>query len=101
MTRRIEIQAWGRGRGIDALDGYAMRHEYESPNEAVARSIARRTGLQWCGGPRSDGCVLDRGEAQAYHFSGTLGEPCPGGGWTPRVDVWFAIGAEHYREAAS
>lgn len=70
-------------------NGYAVQQPYESASEAVARSIARRTGLVWCGGPRSDG-IADGGAGDA-HFVGTLGSPAHGGGWTPRMEVWFSI----------
>ena len=87
----IRVRTWGRlGIGTIAVrvaDGEAVA-------DAVARSITRRTGLAWCGGPRSDGTALDdSGRPASYHWCGTLGRPCAGGGWTPEGAVWFAIPA--------
>ncbi len=75
----------------DALSGYAIRRDHETNADAVERSIARRTGLEWCGGPRSDGLAVHGDVVTAAHYAGTLGRPCFGGGWSPVADVWFSV----------
>ncbi len=87
--RKVSFQSWGSaapGNGYILLD----IEGHESVSDVIARSIERRTGLQWCGGPRSDGRAVSAGETESYHFTGTLGRPCPGGGWTPEGECWFS-----------
>lgn len=102
MTKtRIEISTWGRIPEYmrAALEGYALRDDgFESSYEAVARSICRRTGLVWCGGPRSEGSACGGGRVTSHHYAGTLGSRCYGGGWTPEAEVWFSIEAEEEEE---
>ena len=86
---RIDFQSWGRAAPGDGYVLYdADRHL--SIAEAIASSIERRTGLVWCGGPRSDGQSFGS-EPVALHFTGTLGRPCPGGGYTPQGDCWYSF----------
>mgnify|MGYP005817141579 CR=1 FL=1 len=99
MSRRIEIDAWGKGYwgSGQVADGYALQRQdsdgcwLESRSDAVARSIARRTGLVWCCGPRSDGTSLWEGQPDAHHYVGTLGRRCSGGGFTPMTEVYFSV----------
>ncbi len=99
---KIEFSVWGRmPEHVRESMGFkenirlaAMQRPGESRLEAVARSIERRTGLVWCGGPRSDGSAVERGRVTAHHYAGTLGSPCDGGGWTPRAELWFSIPAK-------
>ena len=88
---RVYFNAWGAKIGELRLAEYAMRRPGESPSEAVARSIARTTGLAWCGRVRSEGYGLTRGVVDSAHYAGTVGEPCSGGGWTPVAEIWFSI----------
>lgn len=90
QLNRVDIEAWGpRDHWVfqqKLLDGYAIVKVGETKKEAVMRSIERRTGLVWCSRVRSDGSYGDE-----YHYVGTLGRACSGGGFTPSVQVWFSI----------
>ena len=81
-------------RGVDTslLDGYAICTDGDELG-AVSRSIERRLGLQWCGGPRHDGFSVECGVKTQAIYVGTLGTPCKrsGGGWNPEGEIWFAI----------
>lgn len=94
---RVDIEAWGpRDHWVfqeKLLDGYAIVKGDETKKEAVMRSIERRTGLVWCSRVRSDG-----GYGDEYHYVGTLGRACSGGGFTPSVQVWFSITTDPEKE---
>ena len=87
--RRVYFSVWGRR--VDELRhiaAYAVADEYTSDEDAVAWSIARTTGLSWCGGPRYDGMALPE---RSPHYQGTLGEVLSTGGYCPVAEVWFSI----------
>jgi hypothetical protein len=86
-AKRINFSTWGHKNGL-RLAGYAIDTDGLGRAEAVAQSIARTTGLRWCGGLRSEGTSIPDG---ADHYAGTLGRPCRDGGYTPVTEIWFAI----------
>ena len=60
--------------------------EHEGDQSAVARSIARRARLDWCGGPRYNGCT-----ATSHHYVGTLGRHVKSGDYSPVAEVTFYV----------
>jgi len=86
--RRVYFSVWGRKTNDLPIAQYAVADKFTADSEAVAASIARTTGLSWCGGPHPDGISLPSGER---HYHGTLGESLHTGGWCPRAEVWFSI----------
>lgn len=91
--RTITIKSWGR----HGLGPFRVRVdddlEYCSAEEAVARSVARRTGLCVVT-MRQDGTALERGRPESRHYQITLGKPLPrrlGGGWSVEGELWVAI----------
>ena len=76
---RVYFQTWGHK--TPSLDGYAVQQPYESESDAVARSIERRTGYYFGGGPRFEG------RNGSYIYSGTL---CYGQG-VVAYQIWFSI----------
>jgi hypothetical protein len=61
--------------------------EYETGLDAVRRAIARRTGLAVCS-TSPQGVSLPERER---HYQITLGQPCPGGGYSVEGEMWIAI----------
>jgi len=92
--QRINFSRWGRKLSGLAFATYAVAQDGESPIDAVVRSVERTTGLQVCGGPRSDGYAVERGHKTAAHYQMTLGRPCRGGGWSPEAELWVSIPVE-------
>jgi len=91
MTRRKIEFAWWGGRGSEvAMPAYAMADEYETDVQAICRAIHRKSGLHviTC---RPDGYNIERDQLTEAHFELTLGDPCPGGGWTPRAERWIGV----------
>ncbi len=95
VRTRIYFSAWGRQTHRWEAPVYAyLTDEDLSASDAVARAIARKSGLQ-VATLRPDGTALDRhGDPESHHYQMTLATPCPGGGWTPQAEVWFAIPVE-------
>lgn len=62
--------------------------------EAVARSLARRTRTSVVT-VRHDGWAKPAagGNTHKPHYQITLGRPCPGGGWTPVVELMVCVDA--------
>lgn len=89
MRKRIDFTAWGRGQWEAPAYAY-VTEERDGPADAVATAIARKSGLQVVT-MRSDGHGVTRGEIDSHHYVMTLGTLCPGGGYTPEAEVWFAI----------
>lgn len=83
---RIEFTSWGPG---NVGDVYALRtNEFDSDLEFVQRSIERRSGCYFGGGPRSDGREVDRdGNVITHTYQGTL---CHGDGIVDG-EIWFTI----------
>ncbi len=93
MSRRIHFSTWGpRADELD-LPAYAMRRDDGDEIGAICRAIERTTRLDvvTC---RPDGVSLSRGKPDSRHYQLTLGRPCPGGGWTPKAEIWVAIPCE-------
>ncbi len=87
---RINYSLWGSAAKLGLSDAYAMSDGISDIGRVVA-SLERRSGLVACGGPQNQGVALSHGKPAARHYSVTLGEPCPGGGWIPRGQVWIAL----------
>lgn len=89
MPKRVKIKVWGAAAGRFNFASFAIVPDGESSSYAIARSIARTTGLEWCGGPCGDGYNAD-----SMHYHGTLGKPIPrkrGGGWSVVAELWFSV----------
>ena len=89
---RIYFTAWGRNSDRWTVPAYAVSDDIESDSARVAAAIARKSQLSVVT-LRSDGQGITNGETDSYHYQMTLGRPCPGGGWTPKAEIWFAIDA--------
>lgn len=87
--RQIPIKYWGRGVEELRFARYALCAGDDRPHEAVARSIARTTGLEWTS-LRFDGLAVSS-SGTSKHWCGTLGKPLRSGGWSPVAEVWFSI----------
>lgn len=91
-SNRVSYQMFN-ARGLSVADGFAMRDADESKIDAVARSIARRTGLKVCG-LLDQGSAIRNGKPSARHYELTLGEALPqhvGGGYSVRGSVCVSI----------
>ena len=89
MRQQITVSTWGQrlnGGQYHLDDEITVRpHVDETWDEATKRSLERRTGYQmvtW---------RADSSTAASIIYQGTLCDPCPGGGWTPRGEVWASI----------
>jgi hypothetical protein len=84
---RVRFGIWGAG-AVDELKvaSFAVVRDGESRIDAVARSVARSTGLVWCGGPS-----LESSGPGAAIYHGTLGRPLDSGGWSPVAEVWLSV----------
>jgi len=82
--RTITVSTWGK-MGLGEIR--VRVDEYASESQSAARSIERRTGLEFCGGPRHDGTSQG-----SCHYHGTLGEHLRTGGYSVVGEIWFAIG---------
>lgn len=91
MSHRIAYSVWGAATKLGLSDSYAMSDGVSPDIDRVVASLERRSGLACCAGPRDDGTALLHGRPVAYHYTIMLGSPCPGGGWTPRGQVWIAL----------
>lgn len=95
MTRTILVSGWGKGAQRHNLGSFTVRRREEdySDAEAVARSVARRTGLSVCT-CRWDGTALSNGRPESNHYQMTLGRPVSrrlGGGYSVDSELWVAI----------
>ena len=87
--RRLGHENYGSGhRGEMGLGQIRVRRdEWGFQMDAVRRSIERRTGLKFCGGPRYHG-----GDASGSHYSGTLGRHLgAGNGFSVVGEIWFCV----------
>lgn len=82
---RVRFSMWGAVDGLEVAR-FAVVRDGESRINAVARSVARSTGLVWCGGPS-----LDSSGPGAAIYHGTLGRAVDGGGWSPVAEVWLSV----------
>lgn len=88
---RVYFQTWG-SKSPKSLNGYAVQQSCESAIDAVTRSIERRTGYYFGGGPRLEGrddsqhTLMAAGPTAAI-YSGTL---CYGQG-AVAYQIWFSI----------
>ena len=90
--QRIYFTAWGRGTW-EAPAWAMLVGEWDDPSDAVARAIARKSGLDICGF-RPDGCGVTRGEIDSHHYQMTLGIHLRSGGYAPEAEVWFSIATQ-------
>lgn len=88
---RINFQVWGAATRLGLSDSYAMTDGVTSDIDRVIALLERRTGLWCCAGPKDEGTAISHGEPYAHHYSVTFGSPCPGGGFTPRGQVWISL----------
>ena len=89
---RINYSLWGDAKKLGLRDGYALSDGFSSDIDRVVNSLEWRSGLEKCGGPQNQGVAFGVNGSVYHHYSVTLGELCPGGGWTPKGQVWIAIG---------
>lgn len=94
MAHRLTVSTWGV-MGLGKI--VVLCRSYETPCDAVARSIERRHGLTICGGPCSQGHDMDNGRVQAADYSATLGRPAHGGGWNVVGKIWYSIPGDRLR----
>lgn len=85
-TVRVETWGTGDGRELGSFD-VRVRADDHSPVDAAMRAIVRRSGLEFCGGPRDDG----RNSEGDCIYQATLGRRCSSGGWTPEGQIWFLL----------
>ena len=91
--KTITVSTWGK-MGIGKIR--VRRDVCGFDVDAVRKSIERRTGLSFCGGPRHDGTSLDgRGQPESRHYQGTLGRHLRTGGYSVEGELWFAIPCTH------
>jgi len=94
MSTRIQFDHWGL-RGSVKIPAYAMRQPEETNVDAVARSIARKSGLDIASRPTPQGTECDEnGRPRANQFELTFGRPVPrrhGGGMSVEGSVWVSI----------
>lgn len=91
MSRaRVNYSAFGRRARELALPDYAMKGEGETKIDAVCRAIERNTRLVvvTC---RPDGTAIFSKHDHRAQYQLTLGTPAPGGGWTPKAEIWVQI----------
>lgn len=90
--RKITYTVWGRGQ-FDRDGTVAMCDDDESPAVAAIKSVARRSRLHVITA-RSDGMQVCGDKIVAHQRTATLGVPCPGGGWSPRAEIWISVAAD-------